>query len=467
MNPRIAYSCHGAAKQVTGSCHLVDCNGRRVLVDCGMFQGGREQERANHEPFGFDPAGIDALLLTHAHLDHCGRIPKLVREGFKGRIFATGATRDLARIVMLDAASLQEEDARHSQRHGRRGDEPASEPLYTLDDALHAMDFFADPVPYGEDVAVTDGIRARFLDAGHILGSASILLTLDDGAQQRSMVFSGDLGDPGRPILRSPAPAPAADYAVIETTYGNRLHRSLPDSVDELHRAVRETVARGGNVVIPTFALERAQEVLYYLHQGVRDGKLPPGIQVFLDSPMAISATEIFRRHPECFGDAFRQELQQGDPFALPHLRFTRDASESMAINTIESGAVILAGSGMCTGGRVRHHLKHNLWREKSSIVFVGYAAEGTLARRIVDGAPTVKIFGEEIRVRAQVWTINGFSAHADQANLLAWLGTSPRRKVLLVHGEYEAGMRAMAEKLDALGIANQMPGMGEPILIG
>ena len=467
MNPRIAYSCHGAAKQVTGSCHLLDCNGRRVLVDCGMFQGGREQEHANHEPFGFDPAGIDALLLTHAHLDHCGRIPKLVREGFRGRILATGATRDLARIVMLDAASLQEEDARHSRRRGRRGDEPAAEPLYTLDDALHAMDFFADPVPYGEDVAVTDGIRARFLDAGHILGSASILLTLDDGTQQRSMVFSGDLGDPGRPILRSPAPAPAADYAVIETTYGNRLHRSLPDSVDELHRAVRETVARGGNVVIPTFALERAQEVLYYLHHGVRDGRIPSSISIFLDSPMAISATEIFRRHTECFDDAFRAELGQGDPFALPHLHFTRDTGESMAINGIESGAVILAGSGMCTGGRVRHHLKHNLWREKSSIVFVGYAAEGTLARRIVDGAQTVKIFGEEIRVRAQVWTINGFSAHADQANLLAWLGTAPRRKVFLVHGEYESGMRAMAEKLDALGIANQMPGMDEPILIG
>ncbi|WP_449428505.1 MBL fold metallo-hydrolase RNA specificity domain-containing protein [Rhodanobacter umsongensis] len=466
MNPRIEYSCHGAARQVTGSCHLVTCNDRRVLIDCGMFQGGREQDEANYAPFGFDPASIDALLLTHAHLDHCGRIPKLVREGFKGRILTTGATRDLARIVMLDSAGLQEEEVRRGRRRGRRGDEPAFEPLYTLDDALHTMDFFADPVPYDQTVAVTDGIQARFLDAGHILGSASILLQLDDGKQQRSMVFSGDLGDPGRPILRSPAPAPAADYAVIETTYGNRQHRSLPDSVDELYRAVRETVARGGNVVIPTFALERAQEVLYYLHQGVRDGKLPPSIQVFLDSPMAISATEIFRRHPECFDDAFLGELRQGDPFALPHLHFTRDTGESMAINSIESGAVILAGSGMCTGGRVRHHLKLNLWREKSSVVFVGYAAEGTLARRIVDGAPTVKIFGEEIRVRAQLWTINGFSAHADQTSLLAWLGTSPRRKVFLVHGEYQSGMRAMAEKLDGLGIASHMPGMNEPILI-
>ena len=466
MNTHIEYSCHGAAKQVTGSCHLVTCSDRRILIDCGMFQGGREQDEANHAPFGFDPSGIDALLLTHAHLDHCGRIPKLVREGFRGRILATGATRDLARIVMLDSASLQEEEARRGKRRGRRSDDRAFEPLYTLDDALYAMDFFADPVPYDHTVAVTTGIQARFLDAGHILGSASILLQLDDGKQQRSMVFSGDLGGPDRPILRSPAPAPTADYVVIETTYGNRQHRSLPDSVDELYRAVRETVVRSGNVVIPTFALERAQEVLYYLHHGIREGKIPSNISVFLDSPMAISATEIFRRHPECFDNAFHDELRQGDPFAMPHLHFTRETSESMAINTIESGAVILAGSGMCTGGRVRHHLKHNLWREKSSIVFVGYAAEGTLARRIIDGAQVVKIFGEEIRVRAQLWTINGFSAHADQTDLLAWLGTSSRRKVFLVHGEYQSGMQALSEKLDGLGIANHAPGMNESILI-
>jgi metallo-beta-lactamase family protein len=461
----ILYSCHGAAKQVTGSCHLITCNDRRVLVDCGMFQGSSDVERANAEPFGFDPASIDVLLLTHAHLDHCGRIPLLVRQGFRGRILTTAATRELARVVMLDAAGLQEEDARRAQHRNRRG-EAATPPLYTLEDALHALDFFGPDVGYDGVVRVVEGITARFLDAGHILGSASILLDIDDGTLRRSVLFSGDLGNPGRPLLRDPTPAPAADYVVMETTYGDRPHRSVPDSVDEIYRAIRETVMRRGNVVIPTFALERTQEILYYLHRGIRDGTIPAHVRVFLDSPMAISATEIFRRHPECFDDDFLAELQHGDPFAMPGMHFTRDTSESMAINNIEGGAVILAGSGMCNGGRVRHHLKHNLWRDRNSVVFVGYAAQGTLARRIVDGATTVRIFGEEIAVRAQVWTINGFSAHADQPSLLTWLGDAPRRKVLLVHGEYGRGMLAMRDCLATRGGDIQMPGPHESIRI-
>lgn len=459
----LIYSCHGAARQVTGSCHLVACNDRRVLIDCGMFQGSEEVEQANGEPCGFDPASIDTLLLTHAHLDHCGRIPLLVRRGFRGRIITTAATRELARVVLLDAAGLQEEEVRRAQRNNRRGEVPAP-PLYTMDDALHALDFFAADVRYDETVAVTDGISARFLDAGHILGSASILLQLDDGKQQRSMLFSGDLGNPGRPILRDPTPAPAADYVVIESTYGDRPHRAVPDSVDEMYLAIRTTVARRGNVVIPTFALERAQEILYYLHRGMRDGAIPPHLRVFLDSPMAISATEIFRRHPECFDAAFHDELQHGDPFAMPGLHFTRETSESMAINNIDSGAIILAGSGMCNGGRIRHHLRHNLWRARSSVVFVGYAAEGTLARRIVDGAPIVQVFNEDIPVRAQVWTINGFSAHADQPALLAWLGDAPRRKVFLVHGEYHRGMRPLRDALEACGMPTHLPERNEPI---
>lgn len=458
----LLYHCHGAAKQVTGSCHLIECNGRRVLIDCGMFQGDRETERANSEPFGFDPASIDALLLTHAHLDHCGRIPLLVRQGFRGRILATSATRELARLVLLDAASLQEEDARRAQRSDRRGE--ALPPLYDLDDALHAMDFFAPSVDYGAPVPVVEGISARFLDAGHILGSASILLDLENGGSRRSILFSGDLGNPGRPLLRDPTPAPAADYVVMECTYGDRPHRSLPDSVEEMYRAIRETVERRGNVVIPTFALERAQEIIYYLHKGLQAGAIPQHVRVFLDSPMAISATEIFRRHPECFDGQFLQELHHGDPFAMPGLHFTRSTQESMAINSIDGGAVILAGSGMCNGGRVRHHLKHNLWRERSSVVFVGYAAEGTLARRIIDGAASVRVFNEDIPVRAQTWTINGFSAHADRPTLLSWLGDAPRRDVFLVHGEYERGMRAMAQVLEERGVSCRMPGMGEPI---
>jgi metallo-beta-lactamase family protein len=459
----LIYSCHGAARQVTGSCHLVTCNDRRVLIDCGMFQGSEEAQRANTEPFGFDPAGIDALLLTHAHLDHCGRIPLLVRRGFRGRIITTAATRELARVVLLDSAGIQEEDARRAQRNNRRG-EVLAPPLYTMDDALHALDFFAADVGYDETTQVTDGITAHFLDAGHILGSASILLQLDDGMQQRGILFSGDLGNPGRPILRDPTAAPAADYVVMESTYGDRPHRSVPDSVDELYQAIRDTVTRRGNVVIPTFALERTQEILYYLHRGIGDGFIPQHVRVFLDSPMAISATEIFRRHPECFDQRFRDELQHGDPFAMPGLHFTRETAESMAINSIDGGAIILAGSGMCNGGRVRHHLKHNLWRERSSVVFVGYAAEGTLARRIVDGAASVLVFNEELPVRAQVWTINGFSAHADQPSLLAWLGDAPRRKVFLVHGEYDRGMRVMHDALIGRGFASQLPGLHEPI---
>jgi metallo-beta-lactamase family protein len=462
----IRYVCYGAAKEVTGSCHLLECGGRRVLIDCGLFQGGREQDRENAKPFGFEPASIDVLLLTHAHLDHCGRIPKLVKEGFRGRILATAATRDLARIVMLDAASLQEEDARRAQRRSRRRGDLNGEPLYTLDDALHAMDFFSEPVAYDSEITILDGVRATFRDAGHILGSASILLKLDSGGCTCKVLFSGDLGNPGRPILRDPERAPAADYVVMETTYGDRPHRALPDSVDELYHAIKQTIDRGGNVIIPTFALERAQEILYYLHRGIQNGVLPAHTPVFMDSPMAISATDIFRRHPECFDEAFHRELRRGDPFAMSNLHFCRDTADSMAINHIQSGAIILAGSGMCTGGRVLHHLRHNLWRERCSIVFVGYAAEGSLARRIVDGAATVRIYGEDVRVKAQVWTINGFSAHADQPALLDWLGREKRQQVLLVHGEYERGMCAMEACLKQAGVNCRIPGSGESIAL-
>lgn len=445
----IIYSCHGAAKQVTGSCHLITCNDRRILIDCGLFQGSEEVERANAEPFGFDPAGIDVLLLTHAHLDHCGRIPLLVRRGFRGRILTTAATRELARVVMLDAAGLQEEEARRAQRSNRRG-EAVAPPLYTLDDALHALDFFGPDVGYGDTVPVVDGVTACFLDAGHILGSASILLELDDGKQRRRMLFSGDLGNPGRPLLRDPTPAPPADYVVMESTYGDRPHRSVPDSVDEMYQAIRETVTRRGNVVIPTFALERTQEILYYLHRGIAGGTIPPHVRVFLDSPMAISATEIFRRHPECFDDGFLDELRHGDPFAMPGLHFTRETAESMAINSVDSGAIILAGSGMCNGGRIRHHLRNNLADARNHIVFVGYQASGTLGRLLVDGVPTVKLFDERIPVRAQRHTVGGLSAHADQAGLLEWYGAIANHPpVWLVHGE-DPARGTLAERLQA-----------------
>ena len=429
-------SFHGADRGVTGSCHLVECAGRRILIDCGLFQGGRELREENAEPFGFDPAAIDFLLLTHAHLDHCGRIPLLVKRGFRGEIIATAATRELARLVMLDAAYLHEEEA---ERRGRRSSERV-EPLYTTLDALNALENFGRTASYGSALDIAQGIRATFLDAGHILGSASVFLELEENQRRRNMAFSGDLGNAGRPLLRAPVPPPHCDVVVMETTYGDRHHRPLASSVEELYSAISDTFARGGNVVIPTFALERAQELLYYLREATESGRLPRSMHVFLDSPMAISATQIFERHPECFNREVRELFGENrDPFALPRLQFTRSAEQSMTLNRLTGGAVIMAGAGMCTGGRVRHHLRHNLWRHEASVIFVGFAARGTLARSIIDGAKHVHLFGEEMPVNAHIHTINGFSAHADQAELLNWHRAIRPAQTYLVHGDPDA----------------------------
>ena len=434
---------HGADRNVTGSCHLVHCAGKRILIDCGLYQGGRELDEENHQPFGFDPADIDFLLLTHAHLDHCGRIPLLAKQGFHGEIITTAATRELARLVMLDAAHLHEEEAARQQRHAARHGHTSREiePLYTALDALNSLDCFGRVAAYNETLQLGAGLQATFYDAGHILGSASIMLALEEAGQRRRVLFSGDLGYSGRAILRDPVVPSAADVVVMETTYGDRLHKQLQPSVEELYEAISDTFRRGGNVIIPSFALERAQEVLYYLRQAVTAGVLPATMQVFLDSPMAIAATEIFRRHPECYDQKTAALFQKGrDPFNFPGLHFTRETAASMALNRLAGGALIMAGSGMCTGGRIRHHLKHNLWRRDSSVVFVGYAARGTLARRIIDGAERVHIFREEIPVRARIYTIGGFSAHADRDELLAWFArTGTPATTYLVHGEEDA----------------------------
>jgi len=455
-------SFHGADRGVTGSCHLVECAGRRILVDCGLYQGSRELHEENAEDFGFDPSSIDFLLLTHAHLDHCGRIPLLSKRGFKGEIITTSASRELARLVMLDSAHLAEEEARYqSRKKARHGQNNKTELLYSVLDALNSTEHFGRSARYNQSLELAPGLRATFIDAGHILGSACISLELEERGQRRTVLFSGDLGNAERPFLRSPVSPPKTDVVVMETTYGDRLHKGLAPSVEEFYEAVTDTFQRGGNVIVPTFALERAQELLFYLREGVEQKRLPASIQVFLDSPMAISATEIFERHPECYEADVAELFREGrDPFHLPGLHFTRDTNESIALNRISGGAVILAGSGMCTGGRVRHHLKHNLWRKESSIVFVGFAAKGTLARSIIDGAQLVRIFGEEIPIRAKVHTINGFSAHADQAELLAWhkqVGTPER--TFLVHGEEEV-MSLFAEKLQDTRV--EMPVRGQ-----
>ncbi|MDE2136823.1 MAG: MBL fold metallo-hydrolase [Gammaproteobacteria bacterium] len=442
---------HGADQVVTGSCHLVECAGTRVLIDCGLYQGGHELGEENAQDFGFDPASIDCVLLTHAHLDHCGRLPLLVKRGFRGAIVTTGASRELLRLMLLDAAHLHEEEARHRARHAGHGRmRSAAQPLYTIAEALHTMDFLGAAARYDIPMQLAPGVAATFLDAGHILGSASVLLELADAGLRRRVLFSGDLGNVGRPLLRPAALPPPVDAVVMESTYGDRVHKPIGPSIEELYQAVAGAFERGGNVIIPSFALERAQELLYFLRVAVESGRLPGTMQVFLDSPMAISATEIFARHPECYAPQTRELFLEGrDPFALPGLHFTREKTDSVALNRISGGAIIIAGSGMCSGGRVRHHLRHNLDRHQSAIIFVGYAARGTLARRIVDGAPSVTLFGEEIPVRARIHTINGFSAHADQAELLRWQGATQAQRSFLVHGEPEV-MQKLAARLPA-----------------
>jgi metallo-beta-lactamase family protein len=438
---------HGAAGGVTGSCHLVEAAGLRILIDCGMFQGRRELHEDNAADFGFDPARIDILLLTHAHLDHCGRIPLLVARGFRGEIIATSATRDLTRLILLDSAHLHEEEARRRRHHAATG--AARAPLYDTVDALDAMERFGRTAVYRRSIDLGHGASATFHDAGHILGSASIMLEVTEDGRSRRILFSGDIGPSERPLLDPPAPPGDADVVVMESTYGDRDHRSFPESVEEFYDAVRQADARGGNVIIPTFAMERAQELLFFFQDGERTGRLPADLRVFLDSPMAISATRIFQRHPDAMRDDIAAAIRAGDdPFRTNHLIMTREAAESMALNRIRSGAVIMAGSGMCTGGRVRHHLRHNLAHHDCSVIFVGFAAQGTLARIIVDGARSVKLFGREIPVRAQIHTINGFSAHAGQSDLVDWhRRTGKPERTFLVHGEDEPRAQ-LAEKL-------------------
>jgi metallo-beta-lactamase family protein len=445
---RVAF--HGAARQVTGSCHLVECRGKRILVDCGLYQGGRELDEENSQDFGFDPASIDYLLLTHAHLDHCGRIPLLCRRGFRGEIVTTSASRELARLVLMDSAHLQEEEARYrARRHYRHGHRFSPNPLYSVVDVLNSTERFGRAAAYGQPIDLCDGVRVTFLDAGHILGSACLYIELSEGGAARSLLFSGDLGNTERPFLRGLSKPPHADVVVMESTYGNRLHRKLQPSIEEFYAAIRDALERGGNVIVPTFALERAQELLFFLREGIEQRRLPGSLQVFLDSPMAISATEIYERHAECFSREAAQLFRRDqDPFVFPGLHMTRETAESMALNRLTGGAVILAGSGMCTGGRVRHHLRHNLARTQSSVVFVGFAARGTLARRIIDGEREVNIFGERVAVRATIHTINGFSAHADQAELIAWHEQTGRPALTcLVHGEEDA-MQSLASHL-------------------
>jgi metallo-beta-lactamase family protein len=429
---------YGAAGQVTGSCHVLEVRGRRILLDCGLIQGSRKDEAANRQPFPFDPADVDAVVLSHAHIDHSGRLPLLVSAGFDGPIFAQAATVDLCEIMLRDAGFLQEKEAATENRKRERKGLPSVDPLYTMDDAKRAMRRF-EALPYDDRREILPGVEIRFRDAGHILGSAIVEVWLTEGDIQRKLVFSGDLGQRATPILRDPATVSDADLVLLESTYGDRLHRSRESTHQELGEIFSEALQGKGNILIPAFAVGRTQEMLYLFGDNADEWGLDRW-RIYLDSPLAIDATEVYTRHVDLYDAEASRLWHARSAGALPNVTMTRTSDESRALNRIRSGAIIIAGSGMCEGGRIKHHLKNNLWRRECHVVIVGYQARGTLGRQLVEGRAYVRLWGEAIRVAAKVHTVGGLSAHADQAGLAEWYGRiRGRPPVYLVHGEEDA----------------------------
>ena len=439
---QVKLSFMGAARNVTGSRYLLETDNARVLVDCGLYQE-RDFRHRNWDPFLVPPRTIDAVLLTHAHLDHCGLLPKLVHDGFCGKIVCTAATAEITRIMHLDSAKLQLEDAefkkRRHKREGRRGPHPEV-PLYTVDDAMATIPLFS-PVNYGENVHIADGVEATFYDAGHVFGSAMIKVTVNQDGEKRTILFSGDVGRQNKPIIEDPTIFKEADYVLIESTYGDRLHEDSENISNRLAGIINSTHRAGGNIVIPSFALERTQEVMWHLNELLLADRIPHQM-VFVDSPMAMNITEVFKQHPELFDEEMSTLMRQNSsPFSFPGLTMIRTVDESKAINHIAGTAIIIAGSGMCTGGRVKHHLVANISRKESAIIFVGYQAAGTLGRHIVEGAKKVRILGQSYPVKARIAQIHGFSAHADRDELFSWISglkKAPRR-VFVTHGETQA----------------------------
>jgi metallo-beta-lactamase family protein len=458
---------YGGAGEVTGSCHVLVVDGRRLLLDCGLIQGGEAPLERNSAPFPFDAAQVGAVVLSHAHIDHCGRLPLLMKRGFRGPVYASPACRDLVRILLADSANMQERDAeRENRRREREGTKRPVEPLYTLDDALGVLQQFR-AVRYGEPVELLPGVELTFRDAGHILGSTSVWLRLREGEVERRIVFSGDVGQYDTPILRDPEPGPAVDLAIMESTYGDRLHRDRAATLEEFGGILREARRDGGNVLIPAFAVGRSQELLYELATHYDAWRLGDW-QVFLDSPMAIEASAVYWRHAELFdAEAQQWHARLRSLPLLPNLKLCRTAEESMAINRISHGAIVIAGSGMCTGGRIVHHLKHNLGRPECDVVFTGFQAQGTLGRAIVERREYVRIHGAPVKVEARVHTLGGFSAHGDRHDLLRWYGAIPGRPpVWLVHGEAGAA-QGLREALRADGVQAEVAQPGVAVDLG
>ncbi|MFA7411841.1 MAG: MBL fold metallo-hydrolase [Tissierellaceae bacterium] len=458
---------YGAAKVVTGSNYLIKTKDHNILVDCGMFQGSKEMERLNYEDFPYNPEDIDFLFLTHAHIDHSGRIPKLVKDGFRGRIITTNPTYDLCKIMLKDSAKIQESDIEWENRKRQRAGKEALEALYTIGDAEESMKYF-EPYFYGQNIKINGNIQVRFRDAGHILGSSILELWIRENNEEIKIVFSGDLGIADRPIIRNPEYIDDADYLVIESTYGDRLHESFEESTEKLIDIINTTVIRGGTVIIPSFAVGRTQELIYQLnkyyeyHPNIEQHMKVP---IYIDSPMAIEATEVFQRNSSSFDEEAKELILRGDnPFEFENLRYVRSQEESATLNKYRFPKVIISSSGMATAGRVRHHLKHNLWDEKNSLVFVGYQAQGTLGRILLDGKKKVKILGEEINVKAEIYDIEGFSGHADRDMLLNWIGKFKKKpkKIFIVHGE-EGPAAALAEHIDRyFNIRTIIPNLGD-----
>ncbi|MDI3492142.1 MAG: metallo-beta-lactamase family protein [Desulfomicrobiaceae bacterium] len=451
----------GAARTVTGSCYVLEAGETRFAVDCGMHQGNRAMELRNWDEAGmYRPGELDFILLTHAHVDHCGLLPRLVQQGFVGPVYTTAPSRDLVEILLQDSAHIQEMEARWRSTKKQRAGGLPEEPLYTADDALAAVRRLQ-VVEYDREFSPKPGVRVVFRNAGHILGSAFVEIWVQDGGRETKCVFSGDLGRPHQLLVPDPWTIDQADFLFLESTYGNRDHKNEDSSRQELAEAIAYSYRHGQKVLIPSFAVERTQEILFTLHILAKEGKLPADMPVFLDSPLAIKATEIFRKHARFYDDEARAVLDAGeDPLSVPGLQLAQTVEESRNINAQQGPAIVIAGSGMANAGRIKHHLRHNIWREGASVVFVGFQAQGTPGRRIVDGASSIRILGEQLAVRAKVFTIGGFSAHAGRSQLLEWLGhfRSPSMQVYLVHGEYTAQQEFARIIQERFGYAVHIP---------
>ena len=467
MPPPLSITTHGAAGEVTGSCYLVESSRARVLVEFGLFQGTAFAERRNRRPPDIRAGKLDAVVLTHAHLDHAGRAPLLPGLGYEGRIHITPASADLARVILADAAAIQEADAaRLSRRRERSGRKP-EQPLYTGKE-VEAVTRRFDLVPYDRAQEIAPGVEMRFKDAGHILGAASLELRIDDKGAQRVIVFSGDVGPRGSPLMRDPQTFDHADLVFLEATYGDRDHRPLKDTIDEFADIVRDAVENKGKVLIPAFAVGRTQQLIYFLGELMRNGRVPR-THIYLDSPMAITATEIHREHRHLFNDDAKRRIENNEPLlAIPELRLVRSASESQKLNNAPGPMIVIAGSGMCEGGRILHHLKHNLWRPTTHVLIVGYQAAGTLGREIVEGAKRVNVMGESIAVRARVHTLGGFSAHAGQSELVDWLRplAASKPRVAIIHAEPHARNALKARIEQELALNAETPDRGDTITL-